>query len=233
MNTKNIIIIGLLYLFVQQPLNAQNMSNINIKQLNKNEVINLLHTKEPVLNDTLSDRLFAKVYTLNNGEILLVREDGKGGLWQSIEEFNRFQNPDNEKISIFNLENWLQKNSNLEVMTMEARKLLSDISGKNIDYSAQSLKAVSKIKIKDIVVQKDIFYAIVLYTCGYYVHHYGGRLAIGLRQDEVTYEPIVVGENNKTYTPYWEWMKNVGEHSSISLQESIGLEHIKYNLHKD
>jgi hypothetical protein len=205
---------------------------MNIKQLNKYEVTNLLQAKEPVLNDTLSDRLFAKVYTLNNGEILLVREDGKGGLWQSIEEFVRFQNPDNEKISIFNLESWLEKNSNLELMTMEACNLLSDISGKKIDYSAKSLKAVSKIKIKDIVVQKDIFYAIVLYTCGYYVHHYGGKLAIGLRQDEVTYEPIVVGTNNKTYTPYWEWMKNVGERSNINLQKSIELEHYKYNLNE-
>jgi len=232
MDTKITIILGLLCLFVQKPLNSQNMSNMNIKQLNKYEVTNLLQAKEPVLNDTLSDRLFAKVYTLNNGEILLVREDGKGGLWQSIEEFVRFQNPDNEKISIFNLESWLEKNSNLELMTMEACNLLSDISGKKIDYSAKSLKAVSKIKIKDIVVQKDIFYAIVLYTCGYYVHHYGGKLAIGLRQDEVTYEPIVVGTNNKTYTPYWEWMKNVGERSNINLQKSIELEHYKYNLNE-
>lgn len=236
MKTKIIItIIGLLYITIQQPLIAQNMGKIEVKRLSKKEVKNLLETNQAVLNNEISERLFAKVYVLETGEVLLVNDSGQGGIWKSLDDFNNFGKEDDEskaELSVLNLEGWLSKDSNIEALIAAANKLLSGVLGKEIDYSEKSLKAVGKIRIKNVVAQKDTFYAILLYACGYYAHHYGGRLEIIFRDNEL-YMPYVIGDKGRSFTPYMEYWKGISESPRISLEESINLERIKYNLRTD
>lgn len=173
MKTKIITIIGLLYITIQQPLIAQNMGKQIAKMLSKKEVKELIASGEAIYDSVKSHNEFSNVYRLSEGQLLYVRENGTGALWESQEQINSLMNEAKAEISVFNLEGWLHKDSDIEAMTAEANKFLSGALDKEIDYSEKSLKAVGKIKIKNIVAQKDTFYAILLYACGYYAHHYG------------------------------------------------------------
>lgn len=226
---------GLLFSRITQPLNAQEMRKIEVKKLSIKEVKILIETKHPVLNTEISDKLFAKVYIFGSGEVLLVNDNGKGGLWKSLDDFNNFGRLDNQtqaQLNVLNLEGWLNERSEIEPLLEKAIILLSSILGKELDYSEQSLNAVNKIKIKNVLAQKDTLYAILLYSCGYFSHNYGGKFEIGLRENGV-FEPCILGEKGRRFIPYAEYMNSMSEPLKVSLMESIELERKKYNLYAD
>lgn len=229
---KQIIVTTWLCLIIQHSVNAQTMGKPIAKMLSKTEVKDLISSGKAVYDSAQSEKDNLKAYRLARGQILYVRDDGRGALWESLEQIELLENANQKSISILNFEGWLNSQSDIEKMMQESIKLLSKLTNRDVDFSNQSLKKVDRIRIENIVQQKDIFYAILIYSCGYFAHQYGGILSKEQRHDGI-YEPIVKGEHNRTYAPYGEYLKNFIEKPRISLQESIELEKIKYNLMKD
>ncbi len=210
------------------------MGKIEVKELSKKQVNDMLLQDKPELNEQLSDKYFASIYLFKDGRVMLVNEDGKGGLWKSLNEFNSFSDEDILQVRALNLEGWLDEDSDVSKILINATTLLSSMLDRKLDYSEQSLKAISKIKIKNFVEEKEVLYAILIYSCGYYVHNYGGQLSLHRRDDYLhTHVPIVLDSFGRTYTPYAEYLKSITESSKISLIQSIELERIKYNLLKE
>jgi len=212
--------------------NAQTMNKV--KKISKKEVQILFADKKLTLHDSLTEKLNLKIYSTGQGNIVLVRDDGKGFLWESINDFNTFQNDDNAvETTVFNMVGWINKEADITILCNEAKQKLSSYLNKQIDFSEASLKEVNKIKVKDIAQEKEIFYSIILYSCGYYQNKYGGITGKRQRQDSKDYEPIITDDKGRNYTPYWEYMKNMQEQQKVSLIQSIELERIKYNLQKN
>lgn len=227
---KNYIIYPIV--FLSMSLNAQVMSN-TVKVVSKNDVSLILKNKEAHIDSSLSNKYSSNIYKLNSGEVLLIREDGKGGIWSSVNDFYSFINEDlNLENKIFNMEEWIDVHTNVEQMVFNSIDYLSKYLDFKVNYTSTSLVKISKIKIKNLVEEKDLFYAIILYTCGYYQSCYGGALDKQHKQNMRDYEPVIIHEG-LIYKPYWEYVKSISDKKQISLLESIRLERIKYKLNKN
>lgn len=202
------------------------------KMLSKLEVKEILSSGKAIYDSIQSEKDNGKVYRYN-GNLLYLRDDGKAVLWESQEQINAITESSTLANNVFNMVGWLNQRSDITKLITEAKQTLSSYLNKPIDYSEETLKAVSKIKVKDIVQEKGNFYAILLYACGYYQSKYGGTLSKRQRQDTKDFEPIITDDKGRVFIPYWEYMKNMQEKSKVSLLQSIELERLKYHLLKD
>jgi len=230
---NNVVIVFILMCLFNN-CNAQSMRKSKKPiSLTKKEVNELIKSGQAIYDSLQSDKDNLEAYKLRNGQILYKLDSGKGTLWESEEQIINSINESNGQMEVFNMVGWINGNTDIESLVKEANQTLSNYLNKPIDYSESTLKAVSKIKVQNIAKEKELFYSIILYACGFYQNKYGGTLGKMQRQESPDFEPIVTDEKGRTYTPYWEYMKNMEETPKVSLSESIELEHIKYTFRKD
>ena len=235
MNTKKNILLFTSVLFFYQITTAQRMKNDNKGIiLSKKEVQKYIESGEAVYDAEQSDNDNLQVYKFTDGRLLYKRNDGKGALWKSEKQIDSLMEITKSKISILSFTGWIVTGTNLSSLQQAALDTLQNYTLTTIDYSSVSLSTVNKIKIKDVVKEKELLYAIIIYSCGYYAKTFGGRVEKELiPADTSCYSPVVIGENGKFYSPYSEYLKSFSEPPRLTIKQSIDIERNKYKFFKD
>jgi len=164
-----------------------------------------------------------EVYSFSDGRLIFKRADGKGAYWKSIDQINETMVKAEIKADVFNLKGWIISKEDLKGIGEKSLQLLKEKIGKPVDFSHQSLMLVSRIKIKDIVKEKDLFYAILYYSCGYCAKELQGHIDIEQINDTGTYRPVVRDNEGRTYTPYAEYLESFVEGTKFTIKQSIDI----------
>lgn len=201
--------------------------------LSKKEVQKYIESGEAIYDSVQSAKDNLAVYRFADGRLLYKRDDGKGALWQSENQIDSVMEKAISNVSILNLKGWITEETDLNKLKQSAINILQKKIGKNIDYSSESLEAVNKIKIKDVVRDKELLYAVIVFSCVFYEYNYDGKIEKELIHGQKNYyRPIVKTSAGKNYLPYSEYLKSFSEPPLITIKQSIEIEHDKYKLYK-
>ena len=218
---------------------AATAQEMKIPTLSKKEVKELIQSGRAALDKERTQDEWSQIYVIDDGRLFVTSPDGYGGLargtlYASVAEFDSIMAIDNStELSVLNGEGWLNANTNMDVLLSAAIKTLEARAGKALDYSPASLKLVDKIKIKDLVAEREVYYALMLYACGYYAHHHGGNLVITDRSNEAAppvYWPVIRAEKERLYYPYSSFNDAMADGQKCRLSQSIEVERYRYSF---
>lgn len=232
MRRKKIIILFVSLVVFYQISNAQKMKNDNRGEiLSKKEVQKYIESGEAVYDAKQSSIENLQVYRFTDGRLLYKRDDGKGALWKSEKQVENLMEETKGRVSVLSFIGWIAAETNLDSIQQAAFDTLQKHIGISINYSSESLNVVSKIKIKDVVKEKELLYAIIIYSCDYYARAFGGKISKEVISNDTNYfSPIVVTEDKKVYSPYSEYLKSFSEPPQLTIKQSIDIERNKYKF---
>jgi hypothetical protein len=228
-----IILLVLIIILICQISKSQNMENYYAKRISKKEVKAYIQSGEVIYDSTQSPTDYSKRYDFLDGRILYVRPDGIGSMWDSQSQIDKLDEIVDKEIIVLNLTDWILINTDLDSLEKKSIEVLEKYTCKSIDYSVESLKCVNRIKIKDVVIEKELLYSIIYYSCKYYVYNFGGEIEKESILTEIYLRPIVKFKNGRIFRPYMEFLLSFSEPPQISIKESIELEKTSYMFFKD
>lgn len=209
---------------------AQRMKNDFPRILSKKEVQAFIANKEVVYDSVLSKKNNLDVYKFPDGRLIFKRADGKGAYWKSIEQIEEVMSKTDHKIEVLNLTNWITSKENLAAIKERSLQILESKTGQKLDYSINSLNTVNKLKITDIVKQKELFYSIIYYSCEVCAKTLNGVIDIELISGTSFYRPITKDDKNRIYIPYAEYLKSFTGKKKMAISQSVDVELSKYKF---
>lgn len=230
MNTvKQILAIWLLCYCSE--LKSQTMKDEKFpRMLSKKEVQTFIESGEAVYDSALSKEKFIDVYKFSDGRVIFKSPDGKGAYWKSLEQVYEGMDKVEEETEIFNMTDWIKSKNDLPTIKEKSLQLLKDKTGKEFDYSQKSLAVVSKLKVKDITKEKDLFYAMLYYSCEVCAAELNGYVDVEQISGADYYRPIVKDSRGRIYIPYAEFLESFVEKTKITLVQSVQIELGKFKL---
>jgi hypothetical protein len=225
---KLIFVIIILHLYSESK--SQDMKEKFPRMLTKKEVQDFIKSGEAVYDSALSREKNMDVYKFSDGRLIFKRADGKGAYWKSLQQIEETVNKSQIENDIFNMKDWIRSKEQLSVIKEKSLQLLKDKTKKELDYSMQSLQEVSKIKINNVVSEKDLLYAIFYYSCEVCAREVKGTVDIDLISGEKYYRPIVKDNRDRVYVPYSEYLEAFVENTKINIAQSVEIELNKFKF---
>ncbi|ATL48216.1 hypothetical protein COR50_14165 [Chitinophaga caeni] len=200
------------------------------RMLSKKEVQSFIESGEAVYDTALSKEKFMEVYKFSDGRVIFKNPDGKGAYWKSLEQVNEIMVKVEKETEVFNMTGWIKSKENLPTIKEKSLQLLKEKAGKILDYSQQSLSAVSKLKIENIAKERELFYAILYYSCEACAAEINGSVDVEPISGTNYYRPVVKDNKGRVYIPYAEFLESFVEKTKITIAQSIDIELDKFKL---
>jgi len=218
-------------IFCYNTATSQNMNKEKFpRMLSKKEVEIFIKSGEAKYDSILSIQESLDVYKFSDGRIIFKRVDGKGAYWKSVEQINEIMNKAESETNVLNMRNWIKNRNDFVQLKKMSLQLLEKKTGKAISYNNKSLLIVNKIKINDIVKEKDLLYSIIYFCCEIFTKRINGKIDFKKINSTNDYRPIVIDSNGNSYLPYSEYLESFVEKTQITLKQSIEIEMDKYEL---
>ena len=220
-------------IFCYNTATSQNMNKEKFpRMISKKEVDIFIKSGEAKYDSILSKQESLDVYKFSDGRIIFKRADGKGTYWKSVEQINGIINKAESETNVINMRNWIKNRNDFVELKKMSLQFLEKKTGKAISYNNKSLSIVNKIKINDIVKEKDLLYSIVYFCCEIFTQRINGKVDFKKINSTNDYRPIVIDSNENSYLPYSEYLESFVEKTKITLEQSIEIEMDKYKLVK-
>jgi hypothetical protein len=200
------------------------------RMLSKKEVQVFIDSGEAVYDTALSKAMFIDVYKFSDGRVIFKSPNGKGAYWKTLEQGNEIMVKVEKETEIFNMKDWIKGKAGLPAIKEKSLQLLKEKTGKKIDYSQKYLETVSKLKVKDITRERDLFYAMLYYSCEVCAAELNGFVAVEQISGADYYRPIVKDSRGRIYIPYGEFLESFVEKTKITLVQSVQIELDKFKL---
>jgi hypothetical protein len=198
--------------------------------LSKKEVNDIINSGQVFYDSLLSNRDNSNVYKFPDGGLIYKRTDGKGVYWSSLEQIDQMFKEKRKEGDILDMKGWIDSKESYERIRKKSFEIIKSIIKEIPDYSKRSLLLVSKRKVRDIIKEKDLFYAIIVYSCEVASREIGGNVELELIEYENCYMPIVRDSVGRIYIPYIEFLKSYVEKFPINIAESVDIELHKFKF---